>query len=106
MALVDRLAGIGPDPETVQKLSVNGFHAMLVELANGEQTQADIVAHFGLDAGEQTELSWLIGKYNAQPNSAAKEKFVELMRTLFVLAESQVEGYSTNADLVARINRI
>lgn len=104
MALVDRLAGINQDPEGGNKLSVNAFHAMLYELAAGQVTKAQIVAYFALDAGEEAELDWIIGRYNAQPNAAAKEKFVELMRVLFILAESQVPGYSTNADLVARID--
>lgn len=106
MALIDRLAGINQDPENNQKLSVNAFHAMLYELASGQVTKAQIVAYFSLDATEETELDWIIGKYNAQPTAAAKEKFVELMRVLFILAESQVPGYSTNADLVARINAV
>jgi hypothetical protein len=105
MALVERLAGIG-DPETVRKLGVNAFHALLVELANGEVTRQGIIDYFQLDAGEVTELDWLIGRYNAQPTAPAKEKFVELMRTLFVLAEAGVPGYTTNADLSARIGRI
>ena len=105
MALVDRLAGIG-DPETGRKLSVNAFHAMLVELALGEFTQQDIIDYWELDAGEQTELAWIITQYNAQPDADSKERFIQLMREIFILAESGVSGYTTNIDLVARINRI
>lgn len=106
MALVDRLAGINQDPEGGDKLSVNAFHSMLYEMAAGQVTKQQIVDYFSLDAQEVAELDWLIGRYNAQPNATAKEKFVELIRVIFYLAESQVPGYSTNADLVARINAI
>ena len=105
MALIDKLAGL-EDPETGTKFSVNAFHAALVELSNGEVTQQNIIDYFGMDADDQTDLQWLIGRYNAQPNAAAKEKFVELMRTLFVLAEEGAPGYTTSALLAARINRI
>lgn len=104
MALIDRLAGIGTG-ETGGKLSVNAFHASLFEMAQGEVTRAQIVSYFGLDTAEEVELDWIIGKYNAQPNAAAKEKFIELIRVLFILAEEQAPGYTTNADIVARVNR-
>lgn len=105
MALIDRLAGIG-DPETVPKLSVSAFWAMLYEMAKGKITKPQIVAFFALSAAEQTELDWLIGRYNAQPNATAKASFVELMQVIFMLAEARVEGYTTNAQITARINAI
>ena len=105
MALIDKLGGF-QDPETGDKFSVNAFHASLVELSNGEVTPAQIKSYFGMDAEDQADLDWLIDKYNAQPTAEAKSKFVELMRSLFVLAESGVPGYTTSGDLVARINRI
>jgi hypothetical protein len=48
----------------------------------------------------------LINRYNAQPTSAAKASFVELMMVIFSLCEARVPGYTTNADIVARINAI
>ena len=105
MALVNRLAGIG-DLETSPKLSVGAFWAHLYELANGFRTQAQIISYFNLDAAEQTELTWLIGRYNAKPNATAKAKFIELINVIFYLAEAKVDGYTTNAAIVARINAI
>ena len=105
MSLVDRLAGIG-DPENNDKMAVFAFHAMLQEMISSEKTQADIIAYFSLDAGEQVELQWIIDSYTAQPDAATKAKFVDLMRTIFILSEAQVSGYTVNADIVARINRI
>jgi len=105
MSLVNRLAGIG-DPETTPKLSVNAFWAHLYELANAKRTVAQIVQYFSLSADEQVELDWLINKYNVQPNATAKAKFVELIQVIFFMAESSVPGYTTNAEIVARINAI
>lgn len=105
MPLVDRLAGIG-DPETSRKLPVLTFHACMYEMAAGKITRQQFINHFDLDAGEVTELDWIIGRYNAQPTAAAKEKFVELMRVVFILAEAQVAGYTTNAEIAARIDAI
>ena len=105
MSLVNRLAGIG-HPEEVVKLSISAFWAMLYEMAQGKKTKADIVSYFNLDAGETDELQWVIDRYNAQSTATAKAKFVELMLVIFMLAESHVPGYTTNADIVARINAI
>jgi hypothetical protein len=105
MALIDRLAGFG-DPETTVKLSVAAFWALLYEMAKGKVTKTQIENYFGLDAGEKSELQWLINRYNAQPTSAAKASFVELMMVIFSLCEARVPGYTTNADIVDRINAI
>lgn len=105
MALIDRLAGIG-DPETNRKLPITYFWACLYELAQGKFTKAQIVSLFDLDAGEANEVQWLIDKYNAQPNATAKAKFVELINVILIMAESEAPGYTTNAELVARINAI
>lgn len=108
MPLVNRLAGIPeiPNDENFQKLSVLAFWAMLYEMAQGQKTKADIVSYFSLDAGEQGELDWVIARYNAQTTAEAKSRFVELIQVVFLLAESQVPGYTTNAEIVARINAI
>ena len=108
MSLIDRLGGIAPSPvpEDFKKLSLDTFWACLYELSQGKVTKAQMVAYFELDATEEAELDWIIGRYNAQPNATAKAKFVELMRVILMLAESGVPGYTTNADLVARINAI
>jgi len=99
MALIERLAGIN-DPEGQNKLPILTFHACLAELAEGQVTRQQIIDYFNMDAGEIVELDWIIDKYQ---NAVDKPKFVELVRTLFILAESDMPGYTTNADLVARI---
>lgn len=106
MPLIDRIAGL-TDPDTgPPRIAVDLFWAHLYEMAQGQITQQQIITTFELNTSEQTELSWLVGKYNAQPNATAKAKFIELMRVIFMMAESRVPGYITNAGIVARINAI
>ena len=106
MPLIDRIAGL-TDPDTgPPRIAVDLFWAHLYEMAQGQITQQQIITTFELNTSEQTELSWLVGKYNAQPNATAKAKFIELMRVIFMMAESRVPGSITNAGIVARINAI
>ena len=102
MGLINRLSGIGLS-EGQGKLAVNTFHAAMYELAAGKVSKAQIVNYFDLDAAEEGELDWIITQYNLQPNAAAKEKYIELLRVCFVMAEGQVPGYTTNAELSARL---
>ncbi len=100
MPLIDRLAGIGPDPEQVDKLPVDTFYCCMLELAEGQVTKAQIVSYFSLDAGEETELDWIIAQYQA---ALDKPKYLEVLRTCFVLAESQIPLYDSNAEITARL---
>ena len=105
MALINRLAGIDL-PDGQGKLSVGAFWACLYEMAQGKITRQQLIDYFGLSASEITELDWLIGRYNAQPNATAKANFVELVNVIFYLAESKVPGYTTNAQITARLTAI
>lgn len=105
LGLINRLAGIGT-ANTNEKLSVGAFWAHLHELARGFKTQQNIIDYFGLDANEQTELTWLINKYQTQPDAASKAEFLLLMLVIFFMAESKAPGYTTNQDIVDRINAI
>ena len=108
MSLIDRLAGLRDpeNPEALERIAVDYFWAHLYELAQGEVTETAIVSRFSLDAAEEVELSWLVEKYNAQPNAETRAKFVELIRVIFIMSEGDAPGYTTNADIVARINGI
>ena len=98
MSLLDRLIGI-EEPT----ISVHSFWAGMVELSLGEITAAQLKTYFDLAGQDATDLDWLIGKYQA---SANKERFLELMHVIFLLAGMDTPGYTTNAEIVARINRI
>lgn len=107
MGLVARIGGIpepGQQPDEVDKIPLEHFHSNLYALAEGWVTQADIIALFNLTTEDQTDLTWLIGRYNAQPNAAAKAKFVQVIREIFVLTEAGQSGFTTEAELVAIIN--
>lgn len=109
MSLINRIAGIpepGQSPENVKRIPVDFFWAYLYEIAQGQRTQQQLIARFGINAEDQADLNWLIGKYNAQPNATAKAKFIELMRVIFFLAEAGEPGYTDSANIVARINAI
>ena len=105
MALIDRLAGFG-DWEAGRKLPITYFWSCLYEMSKGKFTRAQIITQFALDAGEITELDWLIAKYNSMPTAAAKADLVELINVILIMAEAGAAGYTTNAELVARINAI
>lgn len=108
MALVDRLSGIGlnPDAPGPGKLPVATFVASLVELANGQMTKAAIVSYFELDAGDESDLNWLIAQYNSRTTAEARDKFLQMLTHLFALAERRVPGYDTTAALAARIQTV
>lgn len=109
MSLINRIAGIpepGQDPSDMQRIPVDFFWAYLYEIAQGKRTQAQLIARFDISVGDQADLTWLIGKYNAQPNATAKAKFIELMRVIFFLTEAREPGYTDSGSLVARINAI
>jgi len=99
MSLIGALSGA----EGVRKLPVHQFWAALVELSLGELTEAQIKTYFEMTPEEQTDFDWLVGKYQA---SQTKERFLELMHVLFMLAEQGTPGYTDEADITARINRI
>lgn len=103
MGLVAKL-GHFEDPETGESYSVLTFGAALSELARGGLTKAQIVTHFGMDTDTESDLDWLITQYNAVPTAEGKAQFVTFIRLIFLLAESQFPGYTTEQDLVAKIN--
>ena len=106
MALIDRLAGFSGGVEDFRRIPLDHFWAHLVEMSQGRVTRQNMIDRFELDASETTELDWLIGKYNAQPTAAAKERFIELTRVFLVMAEGGFPGYATNADLTAKLNAL
>ena len=57
MSLYDRLGVEHPG-----RIPVHTFHAALGELERGQATQAQLVAAWGLDAGEEAELATLVGR--------------------------------------------
>lgn len=102
--LVDRLGGYGGDD--LDRLNPQAFTAALAELANGEITKQSIIEFYSLDAPAQTQLDWLIARYNAQPTAEAKSKFIVMLSHIMWMARDNYPGYNSNAELAARIGRI
>lgn len=102
--LVDRLGGYGG--EDLERLNPQAFTAALAELAKGEITKQSIIDFYQLDAAAQTQLDWLIAKYNAQPDTSAKEAFIRILSHIMWMSRDNYPGYNSNAELAARINRI
>lgn len=105
MSLLDRVCGFAPPgDDTWVRIPREVFMATLYELAAGIATRNQIVGFWGLNAAETTSLDWLIGKYNAQPDAAAKSKFLQYLGIIFALAEGEISGYTTEALIASRIN--
>lgn len=94
MSLINRLTGVE------EKLPVHQFYAALAEYADGQITKANIVSYFGLSAGDEADLDWLIARYG---DATDKQKFLEVTHRIFILAEGEAPGYTTEAALQARI---
>lgn len=61
MPLYERLTRIGMTSTEV-RIPVHSFMAAIAELKRGKCVMADLVTAFGLSAGEQTEVTTLLGK--------------------------------------------
>ena len=99
MALLERLQG----SDGYIKIPTHQFWAAMKEIHLGELTVAQVKSYFNMDASDQTDFDWLISKYQASSN---KPDFIELMHSIFMLAEVNSPNYITTTDLTSRINRI
>lgn len=98
MALFESLVGI-----EAPKIGVHGFVAALREWQDGALTRADIVAEYGLDAGDDADLDFL---KNTLAASAYQPKFVAVLEQVLVLGEEKRFGYEVKTTAVARINSV
>jgi hypothetical protein len=98
MSLLGRLQGLD-EP----KIAVHQFWAGMEEVANGEITVQEFKNYFNLSSDEASDFDWLWGKYTASSN---QKEFLRLMHIIFVIAEVSAPGYTTETQIVDRINRI
>lgn len=98
MALIDRLIG-----SETPKIPVHQFYSALIEWNGGATTRANIVAYFGLSSGDENDLDWLAGKFQA---SSDKREFADRLHGIFMLAEANYTGYTTQTEIVSIINGI
>ncbi len=102
MSLIDRLINTFPEGGN-EKIAVHTFYAALGELKDGEVTKAQVVAYFNLDAAAETELNALITKYQSLP-AKNREHFMEVFHRILMLARADVPGYTTKAEINARLS--
>ena len=101
MSLINRLAGLNDE----EKIAVHYFYAAMLEMHYGEVTRAQIITHFGLETEDEVGLDVIIAKYQGLSNNSQKLEFVNWIHAVFMLAESGAPGYTTGADLNARLTR-
>ena len=101
MALIERLLG---DEEP--KISVHGFFAANQEVVSGNLTAAQVKTYLGMDAAAQAEYDSLIALYPTGTTAAAyfnKSTFISRIHAVFILAEQDVPGYQTAAEVRAKL---
>jgi len=99
MSILDKIIGTEKP-----RCAVHFLYSALAELAEGEITRAQMITYFELSAAEEVELDFLIAEYQSAANNRKQEWLVTLHRIL-MLAEGKAPGYSTPADVQARIQR-
>ena len=100
MSLVNRLAGLNDE----EQISAHYFYAALLEMHYGEFNRAQIISHFELEPADETGLDALIAKYQGLPADRRLE-FVNWVHAVFMLAGNRAPGYTTGAELNARLGR-
>ncbi len=102
MGLIDRLISTFPEGGD-EKIPVHTFYAALGELKDGEVTKAQVVSYFNLDTAAEAELDALIAKYQSVA-IAEREHFMEVVHRILLLARAEVPGYTTKAEINARLS--
>jgi hypothetical protein len=105
-SLLERISGLAETmpSEDLPRIARDYFMAGLYELSQGRVTKAQLVQYWELTAEQQTSFDWVIDKYNAQPDAAAKAVMLESLSWWLALAELGAPGYNTTAELQALIN--
>jgi len=99
MSLINRLSGTQKP-----KLPVHQFWGAFVEYSLGQKTAQQVADAFGLvDQEDVDEFNWLVSKYDTSSN---KERFLNLLHSLFCLAERNIFNYADKATMQARITAI
>lgn len=96
MSLIEQIIGI----EEPTKMGLHIIRAAANEIAIGNTTLTAVVNYFGLDATEQTEMNWLVGRITGATN---KERVSIGIDTVLNAAELNITGYTTKALVQAKI---
>lgn len=105
MALWEKLFGAAraPDGRPI-RVSAHDLYAGIAELTEGEQTRAQVLSFLNLDTDDEVDFDFVVQKFNETP-TGRRELFKEIIHRVFMLASSQIPGYNTRAEIIARITR-
>lgn len=101
-ALVERIMGI----DGFEKIHVHKFFALNNERIQGRQTRQNVIDALGLTGDDITEydaLAALAPTGTTALAEAQKTMFLESVHSIFILAEERVTGYSTPAQVRAKL---
>jgi len=101
-ALVERLMGI----DGFVKITVHTFFALNNERIQGRQTRQNVIDALGLTGADITEydaLAALAPSGSTALAEAQKSLFLGSVHSVFLLAEERVAGYSTPAEVRAKL---
>lgn len=101
MALLDRVTGYSGD-----KISPHALYGMMRELARGVIDKQYMIDNLDLDAGDETDLDWLIAQYQSRPTAEAKELFLQGLWGIILISEIGFPGYENQAEVVAKITSL
>lgn len=111
MALVERLMHWGANPTEITDaepesrwLSVHQFYGVMLELARGETTVANVKAFYSMTVEDEADFDTLVSK--APDSFEGKKALAEFTHGVFIVAEQRVAGYDTPALVRAKINGI
>lgn len=106
-ALIERLMGLADDGVTPSaNLSVHLFFAANQERIGGALSREDVINILGLSGAEITEYDALVALAptgTAALNVAQKSMYLNKIHAVFILAEMKAPGYSTPAEVRARL---
>jgi len=112
MALLEKLAGT-PDATGVHcKIPPFHFYCSIREIAAGEITQQQVAAYWDnrmggdWEASDTTDLAWLMDQYTAAGNATQREVWLAGLFAILGAVELRAPGYTTDADIKARIQRL
>ena len=91
-----------PVDDSIERLPVHAFVAMLAEYARGKKTEEDIINTFTLDTETQSDLSVMISDIDAYSVDGDKMLYIRGIRDVLYLAEIGT-AYNTQTEFNDRL---
>lgn len=103
--LFERVRGVDTDSTPGNtKISEHDIYSLLVALADGEVTRAQVEAAYAIPAtgGQATDLDFLINTYTGitgGQQDLRRERYLNRIHTAFMLATGELSGAITKSDI-------